>query len=50
MFKSNVCSTNEMKIDIRLKQFDQLVVPVILYGCEILGDNNIDKLEKLHSK
>ena len=31
-------------IDIKLKLFDQLVVPVILYGCEIWGDNNIDKL------
>ena len=34
----------------RLKLFDQLVVLVILYGCEIRGVNKIDKHEELHFK
>ena len=45
--KMKICN---LSIDIKLKLFDQLVVPVILFGCEIWGDNNIEKLEKLHLK
>ena len=45
--KMKICN---LSIDIKLKLFDQLVVPVILFGCEIWGDNNIEKLEKPHLK
>ena len=30
--------------------FDQLFVPILLYGSEILGFQNIDLIESLHKK
>ena len=41
---------NSLPIDIQLQLFDSLVLPIMLYGCEIWGNANIDALDKLHLK
>lgn len=35
-------------IDLQLKLFDSLVVPILLYGCEIWGFENKEIIEKIH--
>ena len=42
--------TYNLNVDVQLKLFDTLVLPVLLYGCEIWGSGNIDLCEKLHLK
>ena len=42
--------THNLNVDAQLKLFDTLVLPVLLYGCEIWGSENIDLCEKLHLK
>ena len=37
----------ELPIDLQLELFDSLVLPILLYGCEIWGFENIEILEKL---
>ena len=37
-----------LPIDCQLKLFDQTVVPILLYGCEIFGFENIYAIEKIH--
>ena len=39
-----------LPIDIQLHLFDSLVVPILLYGCEIWGFENNSMIEKLHLK
>ena len=39
-----------LPIDIQLHLFDSLVVPILLYGCEIWGFENNSIIEKLHLK
>ena len=39
-----------LPIDIQIHLFDTLVMPILLYGCEIWGFENNDILEKLHLK
>ena len=39
-----------LPIDIQIHLFDILVVPILLYGCEIWGFENNDIVEKLHLK
>ena len=34
-----------LPIDIKCDLFDKIVLPVLLYGCEIWGHRSIDKLE-----
>ena len=41
---------DRLPIDIQFDLFDKLVMPVILYGCEIWGYKNLEILEKLHLK
>ena len=36
--------------DIMLKLFDSCVEPILLYGCEVWGYENVDILEKVHTK
>lgn len=36
--------------DIQIKLFDQLVLPVLLYGCEIWAFRNTYQTEALHTK
>ena len=37
-----------LSIEYRLKLFDAIVVPILLYGCEIWGFENINILENVH--
>ena len=32
----------------QLKLFDSVVVPILLYGCEVCGFSNVNLIEKLH--
>ena len=36
--------------DIMLKLFDSCVEPILLYGCEVWGYENVDILEKVHTQ
>ena len=36
-----------LPLDVVLKLFNHIVVPIITYGCEIWGSENIDIIEKL---
>ena len=38
----------DLPIDIQLELFDRMVVPIVLYGCETWGVENLDLIEKLH--
>ena len=38
-----------LPIDIQLILFDSMVTPILLYGCEAWGNENIDVIEKLHN-
>ena len=40
----------ELPVDIQLELFDQLVGPILLYGCEIWGFDNLSQIEKFHLK
>ena len=40
----------DLPVDIQLGLYDQLVVPVLLYGCEIWGCNNLSGLELFQRK
>jgi len=42
------CNLLELPIDVQLELFDSMVVPIMLYGCEVWGTKNNDMLEKLH--
>ena len=35
-------------IDLQFKLFDTLILPILIYGCEIWGYENTKQLEKLH--
>jgi len=39
-----------LPIDIQLELFQALVMPILLYGVEVWGFENLDKLERLHLK
>ena len=39
-----------MSFDIHLDLFDKVVLPVLLYSCEIWGNENIDVIERVHLK
>ena len=36
-----------LPIDCQLKLFDQIIVPILLYGCEVYGFENIYSTEKI---
>ena len=40
----------DLPIDLQLELFDNLVLPIMLYGCEIWGCGRYDDLEILHRK
>ena len=40
----------KLPIDIQFDLFDKVVMPVMLYGCEVWGYKNLEVLEKLHLK
>ena len=45
------CRINNLHlpIDLQLKLFDQTVMPILTYGSEIFGFENLDLLEKIHT-
>ena len=42
--------SKQLPIDVQLHLFDATVVPVLTYGCEIWGYENVEMLEKLQLK
>ncbi len=44
------CRTLGLPIDLQLELFDNIIVPIILYGCEVWGPQNYIETEKLHLK
>ena len=40
----------QLEIDIQLVLFDFLILPVLLYGCEVWGHEITTELEKIHTK
>ena len=40
----------DLPIDIQCELFDQLIMPILLYGCEIWGFQNLDQIERFHRK
>ena len=41
---------DKLPIDLQFDLFDKMVMPVIIYGCEIWGYKNLWTLENLHLK
>ena len=43
--------TNKLHIplDLQIKLFDHTIVPILTYGCEVLGYENIAIIEKVHN-
>ena len=39
-----------LPIDCQLDLFDKIVIPVLLYGCEIWGYENLELIERIHLK
>ena len=39
-----------LPIDLQLELFDNLVKPILLYGCELWGSGNIDIIERVQLK
>ena len=37
-----------LPIDIQLQLFDNMVTPILLYGCEVWGKEDCEIIEKLH--
>jgi hypothetical protein len=35
-------------VDLQLKLFDTLILPILTYGCEVWGYENVQVLEKIH--
>ncbi len=48
LLKQNRCLG--LPIDIQFELFDRMVVPVLLYACEVWGVENLDLVEKLHMR
>lgn len=39
-----------LSLDDQLHLFDKIVVPILLYGCEVWGYSNVDIIERIHVK
>ena len=39
-----------LPIDIQQELYNALVAPILLYGCEVWGHQNVESIEKLHLK
>lgn len=42
-------NNSDLPIDLILKLFDHTVLPILTYGCEVFGYENIDILERVHN-
>lgn len=40
----------KLPLDLQLSLFDTMITPILIYGCEIWGTENVSILEKLHLK
>ena len=40
----------QIPVDIMMEMFDRTIVPILLYGCEVWGCDNVDILETVHLK
>ena len=40
----------DLPLDIQLELFDTLIMPILTYGCEVWGCENLNIIEKLHLK
>ena len=38
----------DLPIDLQIKLFDQTILPILTYGCEIWGYKNLEIIEKFH--
>ena len=39
-----------LPVDLQLKLFDSTVLPILTYGCEIWGFDNLEILERIHAE
>lgn len=44
------CRKFDLPIDIQLELFDRMVLPILTYGCEVWGFEDVHILERLHLK
>ncbi len=44
------CRKLGLPIDLQLELFEWMIVPIMLYGCEVWGPENYIQTEKLHLK
>ena len=42
------CRANHLSIECQLEMFDKVVVPILLYGSEVWGFENLDIIESVH--
>jgi hypothetical protein len=42
-------SNLDLPIDVQLKLFDQTILPILTYNCEVWGIENLDIIEKVHT-
>jgi hypothetical protein len=47
-FMRRVRGTNRIKLGLHL--FDSMILPILLYGCEVFGFNKLDKLERVATR
>ena len=40
----------DLPLDIRLELFDRMIIPILIYGCEIWGYEDLKIIEKLHTR
>ena len=40
----------DLKIDTKINLFDVMIKPILLYGCEVWGHENIEQTEVVHCK
>ena len=44
------CKRMDLPMDISLELFDRMILPILLYGCEVWGFEDVSIVEKLHLK
>ena len=40
----------DLSLDVIIKAFDVMIQPILIYGCEVWGYENLNIVEKLHLK
>lgn len=44
------CRLLHLPVDLQFDLFDQMVLPIVMYGCEVWGYENMNIMENLHLK